>query len=332
MRTLRADLKSRFLKSNSMARKNSSLWVCFLITLTAILSSFATAQRKTAELKVKDKTVALEYGVVRFGRHSLAEFKPETRWRIGKDHASVFRTEVPCISGSHVLAPGAYRVQMIRRSDDRFELEFEGGIFGLTGRAATASSVLFPAVLEVASAPADKLEVECKPATKKSDLPHELHARVDVRFGEHRLTTSFSAAVAKSGKAHPWVTETFTYPATWIKQRMDAGERTPIAVIRRPHPENSRNTLALNLVLGKEGLESVPVPEAPTESYGFADPKQPDPTYVAMVPVTWNSGSDNLANFTIRRIEAQPNGVKIEAAFSNQSATILLSWPEASKR
>ncbi|HMS16659.1 MAG TPA: hypothetical protein PKA37_07445 [Planctomycetota bacterium] len=315
-----------------MARTVSLLWVCYLLTLTAILTSPATAQRKTAEFKVKDKTVALEYGVVRFGRHSLAEFKPDTRWRIGKDHASVFRTEVPCFSGSNVLAPGAYRVQMIRRAGDRFELEFEGGNFGLTGRAATASSVLFPAVLAVASAPAEKLEVECKAATKKSDVLHEWNANVVVRFGEHQLTTPFSATLGKSGKSHPWTTETFSYPAAWIKQRMDAGERTPIAVIRRPHPHNSRKTLALNLVLSKDGLESVPVPEAPTESFGFADPKPPDPAYVAHVPVTWNSGNEDLASFTIRRIESRPSGVIIEMAFSNQSATIPLTWTEASKR
>lgn len=272
------------------------------IPFLAVVVSFALgvpalpAQRASAKLTVGDREVALDYGVVPRGKHTLAELPPGQEWpagdegtllvtkgilrtaygpawRLGMNEASVLRTQVPLLAGESILvAPGAYRVSLHRKTEKEVLLVLSGA-----GLALGANTDLgLPGTLEESKLVADKLAIEWNPPSAKNKKDLELATELVARYGPHEVRVPLRAIVPRAAKLAGYQLDVFAYDAKWLAERIEKKQATPWLALRPATAKKDKEAFSL-VVTGETG-SLTPWMTAPEELFGFGNVVPPNAT------------------------------------------------------
>jgi hypothetical protein len=225
----------------------------------------ASAQRGDARIEWKDREIAIDYGAVRLGSHSLAELPVGSLWRLGSNNASKIEAEAPIQVGSAFVAPGGYKLGLRRVSEDGFALSVARAGYAL---GTDHSFVTLEGVFSESAKSANALAIECVggPA-EKSDPSRRFEIRL--RYGTYSLVVPavVHGAVPAPGKPRGFAIDVFSIPADVVAERERAGRPTPIATLSKKAKRGE--PAAWNVILGRDGVIVRPAPTAPTASYGF---------------------------------------------------------------
>ena len=266
-----------------------------LATLVAVATcgSIAplVAQREQAEAKVDRWVSVIDYGVPRFGKHTIDEVPVGGAWRLGQNLASTWTTDLPVIAGDALVAPGQYRVRLARY-EHGFALEAEGAAAAL-GSAGTPP--LMPGELQNAKH-TDRLEIEWKTAKDAGQAGPALGAarpyEVQVRFGPHHLKVPLAIVGARAvGKVPGHELLVFGYAADVVEKRLAAGLPTVVASLRPKGKPKKDEPELWNLVLAKDDAQLLAGMKAPTASFGFGEVAPPAAEWGRDVDVQWANGS-----------------------------------------
>jgi hypothetical protein len=191
----------------------------------ALLSPALLAQRETADTTWQGKHAAIEYTATRVAKHSIDELPVGNTWRLGSGPATTIKLEAPLIYGDGVVAPGTYRAQLTRRTEQGFALTIEGG-----GRIVGASeNADLEGKLDAVKAATKTLEIAFAPRDTQGDA--ELRA-LDcvVTFGTPRVTVPLAVAGVITKKGGGAAIDGFKLPAEWLGRRL-GGLPTPVATV-----------------------------------------------------------------------------------------------------
>lgn len=242
----------------------SSSRILFL-TCTAAFAASPCAQRPEPTLEWQKRTTTITYGQVPLGKHTLDELAVGKEWRLGNNEASTWSLQMPILAGDTVLAPGEYRVSMLRTDATHCEIVAHGSrhATGASGDARVAGQ------LGVTGKPSKKLVIEWGKAAGAAAANQA--AQLVVQFGENEWKGDVTLAGGKAAALPGWKLVVFTLPAAAVDARDKAP--VPVATLSRGTGKTAENW---NLVLGKEEARLVPWMSAPTESYGFGETKAPE--------------------------------------------------------
>ncbi len=301
-----------------------------VLVLMALLVPPLAAQRETAEFKVaKDRRTAISYGAVRVGRHTLDELPVGQTWRMGRNDASTFATDVPVSAGDTVIAPGAYRVNVVRDGEQEFALNIDGAGFGLGERSSPDSAGYFRGKYGTAAKPEDALAIAIQPQTKTSDPGQDVEVRI--RFGPHTIDVPATLAGVRTQKAAPWTIDEFHLASDLVLKRVDGALLTPVAALRRPDPADNKRVLAFSLVLGKDEARLVPWPDAPKDSFGTIKP--PDPARVVTAKVAWETVQAPKPATALAEVEAKKGQpLRFAVAIGDRLARLEIADPAVARK
>ena len=146
-----------------------------------------------------DGQVCLEYGDPEWRKEYEERFDELTkgrRWRLGKDFWTTLDTDVPLRFGATRIAPGYYFLLLARSEEDRWSLVFAdpAPIRGRRLDAFQAGEV--PGGTEVTMTRRKAAESERRLTIRFiTETTSPTRGTLEIRFGPHVLTTSFSAEV-----------------------------------------------------------------------------------------------------------------------------------------
>lgn len=253
------------------------------VAVCAILPSVTTAQRTTAKLSWKKHEVAVEYGAVRVGGHSLSDLPIGGDWRLGMNEASQIRLSVPLVAGDTIAAPGSYRVKIFRPAEDQLQLLLEGSGYALGMEGANLA--FDGTIVEPQGKPSKKLEIAwTKPAAKKPNCESTL----EVRFGETGLDVPVMALATMAQKGKSFTATAFAWPSDVVNSRAKRSQPTPIAVVRPKRKPKNDEPDGYNLVIEGESAKLIPLMAAPTDSFGFGAVQAPSAAHVIEGEVQWS--------------------------------------------
>lgn len=256
----------------------------------ALLSPALPAQRETADTTWQGKHAVIEYTATRVAKHSIDELSIGSTWRLGSGPLTMLKLETPLIHGDGVVAPGTYRTQLARRSEQGFALTIEGGgrIVGggdnaeIDGKLATVKTAT--KTLEIAFAPRDE----------QGDA--ELRA-LDcvITFGTPRVTVPLTITGAITKKGGGAAIDGFKLPAEWLGRRL-GGLPTPVATVTlSAAPKDAPKVF--NVLLTENDAQLVAHDEAST------DIRAPLAAHVKTFDrkgtVAWSAAAEATTHFTL---------------------------------
>ncbi|MHC4078078.1 MAG: hypothetical protein ACYST0_06515, partial [Planctomycetota bacterium] len=248
---------------------------------TALLAPNIAAQRDNVDLAWLKRKIVVSYGAVPVGKHGLHELAVGGTWRMGYNHASTLFTELPLLSGTSVVAPGGYRVNITRNGDQdlRWNIDGAGQALG------ESASVQFAGVLSELKKKNKKLQLTWVNATarKKDDSESKEKEKgkgkgktkakgkskavrecaLQVDFGEVRVSCPVTVVGATAHKVKGFAALGFSYPAKVLQERLKAGKGTPILSLTPKKPKKDAPR-GYNLVITKDQASLVPFMAAPT--------------------------------------------------------------------
>jgi hypothetical protein len=294
--------------------------------LALLLAPITLAQREEAEVEWQKRRAKIEYGVVGVGRHKLDELQVGTDWRMGRNEASVLRTEMALLLGDRVVVPGSYRVKVARQGPEDFALQLDGGSLGEAPQG-SPGPVHAKAELKKPDKPSKVLEVTFKADGKSTNGIQQ--AKVTIVYGENQIVAPVSLVGTKSQKAGGWTVDGFTLPAELVEKRV-AEKPIPVAAFKKESGEKKNPFHVWNLVVGKESAELWPAPAAPTDSFGFGEVKGLEGSMmVKATSVKWEESKDSKPFLEVTKVEmAKGKGATIVIAVGRQTCTITVPEPK----
>lgn len=237
-------------------------------TFALLLSAAAplTAQRDAPTLKLQKCSSTITYGVVPLGKHSLSELQVGDAWRLGMNHASTWRTEMPVLIGKQLLAPGEYRIHLKRLAGERCGLEIHGSALAL----GDGEELRVDGALQVIKKKAKKLSIAWRKGAvskgvnaKGAKVVDSQAATIAIQFGENEWTGDVQLIGGEESKLGKYRLTVFAVPYAQIVARQK--QPVPIAAITKGKSE------AFQVVL--DGDEAVVRPwlEVPSARNGFGE-------------------------------------------------------------
>jgi len=293
----------------------------------ALLASLAPAQREKPKLDFQGREAVLEYGPVRLGKHSLDELKPGNSWRLGRNTASTFSATCPVFGGADdVVAPGSYRVSLVRDGEKKFSLHMDGSGDAVLSRGA---AVAFPGDLTAGQKPAEQLEIDWVPDGQKKDEAAKA-AKLRIRFGEWHVLVPMWIPGTKPMKAPGWNVDAFLIPEATLEARYSRGRATPVLTFRKPGKPKGDDPAGWNLLVSKTEARFVPWMEAPTDSFGFGAVQPPPEAKMRKGSVVWQDASEKKAHLEVSKLERVKEGdFQITLAFGAHVGTVRVPDPLA---
>jgi hypothetical protein len=216
------------------------------------------AQRPTPTFEHGKRAAVLAYGAVPVGKHSLAELPTGETWRLGNNEASTLRLELPLVAGDSVIAPGSYRVSMLRTDELAAALTTAG-----SGKALAATGEgRIDGKLGKAPKPTKSLDIQWR--KKGAVVAGSQPAQIVVQFGIDEWVGDVTLVGNKPFAVPGWKAVLWQFPAA----RLETGLPTPVATF-------TRDDQSWNLVVAKDDVKLIPWMTAPTEQFGFGEVKDP---------------------------------------------------------
>ena len=295
-----------------------------LVLCSTALVPAAVAQRAQAQIEWQKRQAVIDYGVVKVGKHTLDELPAGQNWRMGNNEASTLKTQVPLFVGDEQVAPGAYRVAVLRRDAKAFELQIAGGggAFGGGPR-----DVVLKSEFATAPKPNDKLVLDWQLAAKKSETGLERDSTLKIQFGPNVMTVNVGVPGGKASKTGEWAVDVFALPAELLAGRLDKNRPTVIATVRGTG-SSKKTQRGFNVVLAKDTVTLVPWMEAPTDSFGFGEVKAPAAGEIqtGKAETATASGAHPLLDAT--KVERLPGGeILLQVAFGDRALSLTVPNP-----
>ncbi len=311
-----------------------------ITVFTAITLAPLAAQRQQATLHIDEHTAVLDYGVPRWGKHSLDALPAGKTWRLGSNEASTLTTDVPLFTGRGMVAPGAYRCRLYRHKDgQRYYLQLD---YGRWAQGLKAHAERLPASL-VEGEPAERLAIEWQDraagapspegggdAAARTAAPANMHA-VDLiaNFGPHQMRVEFTAAPGTAvGRLRGYTLTAFQIPSDRIEARNERELPTVVATLRPRKPVRSRKQPPFfNLLISGDTLSLEPALRAPTDSFGFASLEPWPDEWRARAEGEWQAADAEYAHFTITGVEQKRRTLTLHCALGRRTATLQVEIP-----
>ncbi len=293
----------------------------FLLPLalaTTILAATAAAQRGEPSLRHTKLTVSMDHGMPPVAGHSLDELPVGQTWRLGSNTASTLTNELPIVSGDVVVAPGHYRVNLLRSGEKAFAFQVDHAAAG-TGTGTDAARLI--AGWTEANKPNKKLEIEFVQNSKKGpkaegadpDEPELARFVGVIRFGDNRVDVPFR--VVGAGKALR-VGNHELRPFQWPTSLASADRPLVLATLVPRRDPGDDAPAFHNVVLVGDRVKLVPAPRAPTEQFGFGAFEAWDGAWASDAEVQWGEPKD----------EAASTSTVTEAEFDKKAGELVLSF------
>lgn len=218
------------------------------------------AQRGDPSLEWQKRTVAIDYGVVPLGKHSIDELPVGGQWRMGMNEATTCRAELPLLMSGRALPPGQYRLAMVRVDDDGCEVQFQGSKHAL----GVAGDLALDGALDEAKKPAKQLAIEWQKG--KVEDKQLLAAELIVAFGPDTWHAPVRLVGSSTQKLGGYQLTVFALPAAVVGGRKES--RAPIAVLQRGSGKKAEQW---NVLLGGDDARLMPWVEVPAANNGFGE-------------------------------------------------------------
>lgn len=222
------------------------------------LAGVVAAQRDDPSIEWQKRAVAIDYGVVPLGKHSLEELPLGTQWRMGMNAATTCRTELPLLLSGSAVPPGQYRLTMQRIDDDGCEVQFLGSKHPL----GVAGDLALDGALGDAPKPTKQLVIEWRKG--KVEDTQLLVVELLVAFGPNTWSAPLRLVGGSTQKLGGWQLTAFALPAAVVGARKQA--RAPIAVLQRGSGKKAERW---NVLLGGDDVRLMPWIEVPSTNNGF---------------------------------------------------------------
>ncbi|MBL9079882.1 MAG: hypothetical protein JNL08_20460 [Planctomycetes bacterium] len=143
-----------------------------------MLSITLPAQKEEATFEWAKRTAKIGYESLPVGQHSLDELKVGAPWRLGASHdASTLQSAMPILVGDRWIAPGAYRITLLRQDATKCVVVADGSHSALGG----GEAVQIPGALGKTNKPAKRLAIEL--GKKGAAVAGNQPAQMVIRFG-----------------------------------------------------------------------------------------------------------------------------------------------------
>lgn len=285
---------------------------CSVVFLSACAA--LVAQRPTPTFEHGKRTAVIEFGAVPLGKHSLDELPVGQTWRLGNNEASVLRLELPLLAGDTMVAPGSYRLQLVRTAADACALLVNGSELAL----AAAGDAHLPGTLAKATKPTKKLDIQWrkKGAATAGNQP----AQIVVSYGADEWTGDVIVLGHQPVALPGWKIVLFEVPAA----RLEAGTPTPVATFQRGDDR-------WNLVVGKDAVRLIPWMSAPTEQFGFGAVVPPAADRVVTgrigtLDMKVDAAMDHLRHLSTRR---QGGEIHVAVGFGKERVAWIVPEPKS---
>ena len=309
-------------------RIHSSLRVAAATCIVvAAVSPPVHAQRITAKLEHQKRSVALEVGSTRFGKHTLDELKPGGEWRLGSNDASTLTVGAPLVAGTTVVPPGSYRVKLYRGHQDDFSLMIEGAGYELS----SSTSLYLPGTYADEKKTADKLDVKFVKAKEKA--AHGRASRLRVHFGPHSVEVPVTLAGTSSVKLKGFTVDAFAVPCDVVEARSARGEATPIASFAKKGRPAKDAPAAFSLLVSDDEAILLPAQVAPTDSYGFGHVVPPPEDWTFRAPLEWQDAQSETDTVELQTVElTKEKRLRVVVNCGGRTGEALLTPPTKPRR
>jgi hypothetical protein len=291
-----------------------------------MLAPVCLAQRESTEVEWQKHRAKIEYGVVLVGRHKLDELKSGTIWRMGRNEASMLKTDMALLlPGDQVVVPGSYRAGVYRQGEKEFAFAIEGGSLGQAPQAGP-TPVYAKGELAKPEKPNKNLEVTLK-SEPKSSSPVQ-HAKVFVTYGENQLTAPITLVGTKSQKSQGWTFDAFALPDEVVEKHLAENKLVPVGALKKESGDRKNPFHVWNLVVGKDAAELWPAPSGPTDA--FSEVKGLDAAAsVKATSVKWEDAKDAKPFLDLGKLEvAKGKGAQIVFTAGKQTCTVAIPEPK----
>ncbi|MHC4812540.1 MAG: hypothetical protein ACYTFN_05550 [Planctomycetota bacterium] len=317
------------------------------VLVTALLAPNIAAQRDNVDLAWLKRKVVVSYGAVSVGKHGLHELPVGGTWRMGQNLASTLFTELPLLSGTTVVAPGGYRVNITRNGDQdlRWNIDGAGQALGESGNIQFAGDmselkkknkklqltwVNATARKKEDSESKEKEKDKDKGKTKakgkgKSKAVRECALQVD--FGVIRVSCPVTVVGATTHKVKGFTALGFSYPADVLQERLKAGKGTPVLSLTPKKPKKDMPR-GYNLVITRDQASLVPFMAAPTTSFGFGAVVPPSSDWTTQGKIEWEADQTEAAHLKVVTLKLQKKNVLVELVVGDQRATVNVALPD----
>ena len=273
-----------------------------------------------AALEWQKRSTAIRYNAVPVGKHGIAELKIGDTWRLGMNEASKWSVAMPILAGDTWIAPGEYRVNLQRRTEDECAIAANGSNLAFGGGGSGDGLVI--GKLGKPAKPTSKLAIEI--AKKGAAVAGNQPAQITVQFGDADWHGDMTVVGSKTTNVSGGKLTVFGIPAG----QMEKGP-VPIATWSRGK-DGDQNW---NVVLDKSVVRLVPWMSAPTESFGFGAVVPPDAaqqTEGKAAPVDAKADKE-LAVLELREATSSKGELRLVVAYGTQTVECRVPEPKAKK-
>jgi hypothetical protein len=336
-----------------------SLRLVPLLFAPLTFASMVQAHSSEVPFKWLKQQVTVRFNPVRFGKHSLDELRVGQDWRMGMNNASQLETDLPLVGARGVVAPGSYRVNLLRGTAEEFGLQVAGSELATKGR-----SAYFPAPLAEGKQN-DKLELSwldgkaakkaamkaakktAKEASKEAgsdeaqpqtgtgtvagpldavDGKHARRAILHLEFGPYWLDMPVTMIGAKSVKVRGYKADAFQWPAVLLADQLQKGQAIPVLGLSAQGGAKSAPR-AFNLLITETEAQMLPAMQAPTEQRGFAGVKGFDGNEILRGEIKWADSDKDVGFAAISGITVKGKTLSLNLSCGKRVAAITVPMP-----
>ncbi|MEO6597342.1 MAG: hypothetical protein ABIP94_21575, partial [Planctomycetota bacterium] len=233
-----------------------TLTAAFLLPLAAL-----SAQREQATFEWQKRASTISYGAVPAAPQGLTVLPIEQSLPMGINEASTWLLAMPVLTGDTWIAPGHYRISLMRTDEIHCAVVVDGSQHALGGEQAARLS----GEIRKAGKASKKLSIEW--AKNGPTAAGNQSAKLQITFGPSEWRSEVLVLGNKTVNVPGGKLAVFCVPAKQLEARESA---VPIAVLSKGKDGQ------WNLLLGKSDARLVPWMEAPTEDRGFGPITAPD--------------------------------------------------------
>jgi hypothetical protein len=283
----------------------------FCLTL---LAAVVPAQKAETKLDWLKRWVEIHYEALPVGDHSLSKLKVGAMWRLGASHdASTLLAMSPILLGDTWLAPGRYRIRLLRAKEDACALVVEGADQAL----GSSATIQFAGQLTKLEKPAKKLAIEL--IKKGAATPSAQPAQLGIRFGSDEWRGEMQVLGHETLTVGDGKLSIFTVPKALLEQG-------PVPIGTLAFGKNGAE--AWNLILDGQKVRLVPWMEAP-KTIDDAVPAAPIAASEGELQKLEEAIAAELAVLDLRSAQLQKGELKIALAFGMQAFECRLRDPRA---
>lgn len=287
------------------------------LLLLPLLPADLLAQKAETTFEWAKRAVKLCFEALPVGQHTIADLKVGAPWRLGASHdASTWQPTMPILAGEDCIAPGAYRISLLRRDETNCVVVVDGCRAALGGK----DAVEVAGALGKTTKPSKRLSMELgkKGAAASGNQP----AQLLVQFGNDEWRGDVVVVGNKTVNLAGGKLAVFSLPAANI-----AKGAVPIATWTVGKDADN----SWNVVLENDKVRLVPCMQAPKTLEDPVAPPDSAKVVEGTVTVLEAKPDPELAALELREATLTKGELKLVVAFGAKTLECHLTEPKKSK-